>query len=171
MACSPTCLRSIPIFRMERAMSKQCAACGRIFRPCPQVPNQSYCSAPECQHERRRRWQRKKLRTDPDYRDNQSRSNKDWVTENPDYWRKYRDKNPDYVDSNRKKQQARNKKRQKTSIAKMDALAPTSVLPSGRYRLTPVPDDRIAKMDAWIVEINVLSSIGEDFPGDCKDRT
>lgn len=152
-------------------MSKQCAACGRIFRPCPQVPNQSYCSAPECQRERRRRWQREKLRTDPDYRDNQSRSNKDWSTENPDYWRKYRDENPDYVDSNRKQQQRRNQKRQETPVAKMDVSAPAFLLPSGRYRLTPVSDDGIAKMDAWIVEINVLSSSCDDSAGDCKERT
>lgn len=152
-------------------MSKQCAACGRIFRPCPQVPNQIYCSAPECQRERRRLWQREKLRTDPDYRDNQSRSNKNWATENPGYWRKYRDENPDYVDSNRKQQQRRNQKRQWAPIAKMDVSAPAFPLSSGRYRLTPVSDDGIAKMDVWIVEINVLSSISDDSPGDCKDRT
>ena len=56
---------------------KRCAACGHIFRPLPQVPNQTYCSNPECQQERRQHWQQEKLKTDPDYRDNQSRSHKE----------------------------------------------------------------------------------------------
>jgi hypothetical protein len=48
-----------------------CASCGREFTVRPQSPKQTYCSAPECQHERRRRWNRTKLKADPDYRANQ----------------------------------------------------------------------------------------------------
>jgi len=152
-------------------MSKQCAACGQRFLPHPQVPNQTYCSAPECQRERRRRWQLEKRRTDPDYRDNQSRSHKDWAKDKPDYWGKYRDDHPDYTERNRKNQQKRNQKRQDVRIAKMDVSAPAFPLRSGRYRLTPMTDDGIAKMDACIVEITVLSSICADSAGDCKERT
>ncbi len=36
---------------------KTCNACGRTFAPRPQTPNQTYCNHPECQRERRRRWQ------------------------------------------------------------------------------------------------------------------
>jgi hypothetical protein len=70
--------------------TKNCACCGEPFTPRPQVPDQAYCSAPACQRERRRRWQSVKMQTDPDYRDNQSRSQRAWLDRNPDYWRTYR---------------------------------------------------------------------------------
>lgn len=78
--------RSIPIFYMECVISKQCAACGQVFRPRPQFPDQTYCSVPECQREQRRHWQQEKRRTDPDYRDNQNRAHKPWAEDNPEYW-------------------------------------------------------------------------------------
>lgn len=158
------------LFRMECVMTfKRCAACGQRFRPYAQVPNQTYCSAPECQRERRRHWQQEKRRTDPDYRDNQSRSHKDWAKDNPAYWRKYRDDHPIYTERNRKQQQTRNQKRQEASIAKMDVSASAFLLPTGQYRLTPVSSDGIAKMDSWIVGITLLSSCCEDSASDCKE--
>ena len=67
-----------------------CACCGQPFVPCRQVPNQTYYSESGCQRERRLRWQRNKMQTDPAYRDNQARSQRAWMERNPDYWRKYR---------------------------------------------------------------------------------
>ena len=57
------------------------------------------------------------------------------------------------------------------SIAKMDVSASPIPPLSGRYRLTTMADDGIAKMDAWIVEITVLSSSCDDSAHDCKERT
>lgn len=48
--------------------------CGQPFTARPQVRDQAYCSAPACQRERRLSWQRDKMQPDPDYCDNQSRS-------------------------------------------------------------------------------------------------
>ena len=53
--------------------TKTCNACGHTFTPRPQNPNQTYCTDPACQRERRRRWQQKKRRDDADYRDNDVR--------------------------------------------------------------------------------------------------
>lgn len=86
---------------MER---KRCLACDLLFKPRPQVPHQSYCSAPSCQRERRRQWQRHKLQTDPDYQDNQARAQQAWSQRNPDYSRQYRDSHPEYVERNRNRQ-------------------------------------------------------------------
>ncbi len=152
------CSHSISIIRMVCVMTfKQCAACGQNFRPCPQVQNHAYCAAPECQRERRRIWQQNKRRNDPIYLDNQSRSQKKWTGDNSEYWGKYRDDHPEYTERNRKQQQKRNQKKQEVQIAKMDASIQVFAFPSGRYRLVPVTSDGIAKMDAWIVEITVLS--------------
>lgn len=70
---------------------KQCLACGQSFQPRPQVPLQTYCSAPSCQQHRKRQWHRNKLQTDPDYQENQQRAQQSWIERNPDYWRQYRE--------------------------------------------------------------------------------
>ena len=143
-------------------MSKRCKACGRDFRPRPQVPKQTYCSTPECQRERRRSTQQKKRREDPDYLGNDSDYYKEWATKNPDYWKRYRESHPDYADRNRQMQQNRNQKQREARIAKVDVSGQAFSLPSGRYRLTPITADGIANEDAWIVEITVLSALCED---------
>jgi len=51
-------------------MIKRCACCDQPFEPRPQVPNQAFCSAPDCQRARKRQWQRDKLQADLDYRSN-----------------------------------------------------------------------------------------------------
>ena len=66
---------------MER---KRCTACKRSFHPRPQTPRQTYCKAPACQRERRRRWQQQKRHADPDYRENQARAQRAWLERNPD---------------------------------------------------------------------------------------
>jgi hypothetical protein len=141
---------------MENFMAnKLCVACGAPFHPRPQVPQQSYCAAPECQRERRRLWQRTKLQSDPDYQDNQMRAQQAWSRRNPDYWRAYRQSNPEYVERNRALQLTRNAKAHDAQVAKMDASNTEIPLPSGVYHLSLVADAGIAKMDVWTVEIRV----------------
>jgi hypothetical protein len=90
---------------------RHCAACQKVFEPHPHVPAQQYCSAPDCQKVRRRRWQQHKLKSDPDYRDNQARAQRQWQQDHPDYWRTYRQGHPDYTARNRNRQRQRNQKR------------------------------------------------------------
>jgi len=138
--------------------SRRCAACGQAFRPRPQVPLQCYCPAAACQRERRRLWRQEKRRGDPDYRDNQARAQRAWCERNPDYWHKYRLKHPEYVDVNRAQQRERNARQREGTIAKIDASAPSFPVPSGIYRISQAPPIGIAKMDAWTVEITLLST-------------
>ena len=135
--------------------NKNCAACGQTFQPRPQVPQQTYCSASGCQLQRRKHWLKLKLQADADYRDNQIRAQQAWSQRNPDYWRQYREANPDYVDRNRAQQRRRDGDSVAGSIAKIDASIPPAPLPSGLYRLIPVTGPDLAKMDVWIVEITV----------------
>jgi uncharacterized protein with WD repeat len=97
-----------------------CNACGHIFNPRPQTPHQTYCAHPECQRERRRRWQQQTRQGDSDYRDNDIRTSKTWASENPEYWKRYRDENPAYAERNRNLQQQRNQKQRTTLIANED---------------------------------------------------
>lgn len=148
--------------------SRRCPICGRQFVPRPQVQHQQICSRPACQRERKRRWQQAKRQTDPTYKAGQKGHAKSWAEQNPNYSRNYRAKNPDYVERNRAQQKIRNAKRRDAPIAKMDVSRPESLVPSGIYRLTPVDASKIAKMDAWIVEINFISC-GSDHPGNKTD--
>jgi hypothetical protein len=104
----------------------------------------------------------RKRHEDPDYRDNDARYCKRWAAEHADYWKRYRENHPDYTRRNRSLQQNRNRKQREARIAKVDVSAPVLPLPAGRYRLSRVTSDEIAKVDAWIVEITVLSAASDD---------
>lgn len=138
--------------------TKICACCGQPFIPRRQAPHQTFCSEPDCQRERRRRWQRKTFQSDPAYRDNQARSQRAWLDRNPDYWRKYRGKNAGAPSNGRPQMPA--------EFPKSD-LSPLS----GLYRIRSIPGVAPAKSDAWIVEI---TPVCQDCPckkDACKDRT
>jgi hypothetical protein len=151
--------------------SRRCAACGKEFRPHPQVPQQCYCAAPACQRERRRRWQQAKRQSDPDYQDNQVRAQRAWRNRNPDYWREYRRQNLQYRERNRTQQLKRNDRRRERQIAKMDASIPVFPMPSGIYQISQASPPGIAKMGAWTVKITLLSAPYDQPVEDCKERT
>lgn len=136
---------------------KRCLACNLYFDVRPQVPNQSYCCASACQRIRRREWQRLKLKNDPDHRHNQQRAHKAWCQRNPDYWRQYRESHPEYVERNRIKQRERSARDSASKIAKMNVSSPNVALPSGKYLMTLVTSDPVAKKDVWTVEITVYA--------------
>ncbi|MCJ7601257.1 MAG: hypothetical protein MUO63_07095 [Desulfobulbaceae bacterium] len=145
------------------AERRTCKHCHNGFYPRPQNPDQQYCSERECQRARKRIWQKKKLLTDSDYQANQHEAQRCWQEDNPDYWQDYRKRHPDYVDRNRELQRDRNRRRRgqdtgQVTIAKMDASMPKIPINPGRYLLSRVDSGVIAKMDALIVEIHVVSS-------------
>lgn len=138
-------------------MEVPCLHCGSFFLP--RNKNQHYCSSKSCQRARRRAWQKDKLQRDGEYREGQRISQKKWLKANPDYWKKYRKKNPDKVKRNRLLQRIRNKSPSTSSpppanlIAKMDASNRSPVALSGHYWLVP----EIAKMDAAKIYIHAIS--------------
>jgi len=110
-------------------MNRHCACCGRPFEPRPQVPDQAYCSAPDCQRARKRQWQRAKIQSDPDYRINQRAAQQAWSQRNQDYWRNYRDDRPEYVQRNREQQRLRDANGADVDLAKMDVCGMRAVNP------------------------------------------
>ena len=102
-------------------MEKTCACCKRTFVINPHVNNQRYCSLPECQKARKQKWQKEKLSNDSAYRGNQAAAQKEWCRRHKGYWKEYRKQNPAYTERNRQKQRERNRRR-RSKIAKMDAL-------------------------------------------------
>lgn len=149
---------------------RHCRACGNSFRPRPQNPNQHFCSELACQRERRRQWQRQRLQSDADYRDNQARAQANWRASHPTYWRQYRATHPVYLDRNRSMQRQRNACRRVRPIANMDASQVYGPLQSGFYVLQRVRETSIAKMNAYVVRIDVVSGPARGLR-DCKQMT
>lgn len=130
----------------------RCAHCSRLFDPNPRVKNQRYCSDKECQRARRRLWQRRKLATDPDYKVNQADAQKIWREKNPDYWREYRKRKPEYTAHNLNRQRER---RRAGSVAKMDAPVMDLLRKSGIYYIIP-ESAGVAKMDASASKVRLI---------------
>ena len=121
-------------------------ACRRLFLPNPHVHNHQYCNRKDCQRVRKRRWQRQKMKNDPEYRDNQRDAQQCWMEQNRDYWRRYRDKHPEYVKRNRLLQRERDRRRRIRDLAKMDASDEISLIKPGSYYLIPAKGN-LVKMD------------------------
>lgn len=144
----------------------ECVYCGDLFEGSPRHKNQTCCCREECQKAKKAAWQRYKLKTDPEYRANQKSSQKKWSKEHPDYWKKYRRKNPEKAERNRIMQTIRNRRARSKNdsseknsllIAKMDASKPDNFEILGQYWIVPV----IAKMDS--LKINIIR-IPECYP-------
>ena len=134
-----------------------CCSCGDVFTRSVRHKNQCYCPKSECQKARKAAWKRYKMHSDPDYKFNQTLSNKKWAKANPGYWKAYRQKHPEMTARNRMLQSIRNRrqcaKAKKQSdealIAKVDASIVNNFKVVGQYWLVPV----IAKVDALKVNI------------------
>ncbi len=133
--------------------TKICACCGQSFQPDPRVKNHAYCSAPDCQKERRKHWRQTKMTTDPAYRDNKSRIQRNWLDRNPNYWRKYRNKGITQPDGS-------------------TSESPIVEQPiSGLYHIRFLPNQDPAKSDAWIAEITPVCMSCPCKVNACKDST
>ncbi len=122
-------------------------SCRRLFLPNPRVKNHQYCDREDCQRVRRNRWQRQKMKDDPQYRKDQLEGQQCWTEQNQDYWRRYRDQHPEYAERNRLLQKKRDQKRRSQNLAKMDSLNQESFVKAGSYYLIPGTAD-LAKMDS-----------------------
>ena len=148
-----------------------CKRCAAVFTKL-RNPGQAYCSARDCQRERKNKWRREKMSADSDYKNNQQMANKRWQTKNPDYWRAYRASHPDYVQFNRDAQRVRDAAAENTilqqsmdnasggcdasHLAKSDALPPETHINTGSYWLVAIDGD-LAKSDALPVKITLIT--------------
>lgn len=141
-------------------MDKVCECCKANFTPLLTVKNQRYCRKSTCQNARKKSWHKIKLSSDNSYRENQAEAQKTWCGKHPGYWKEYRARHPAYTERNRLLQGERNRKRKRAAsvIAKMDESTPQKIIPFGQYRLIPVCNPGIAKMDEWVVQIGVISA-------------
>ena len=69
--------------------TKTCTHCDQQFFPSRYHPSQNICSSVECQRQRKADYHRKKLSTDPAYREQCRDSQRKWREKNPQYMKKY----------------------------------------------------------------------------------
>lgn len=103
---------------MGRSVGRRCPYCRREFAPSPYCLGQRICSEPECQRRRRREYHRKKLESDPEYRQIRRDSQRKWRARNPDYQRRYRESHAEYTEVNRRKQRGRDRRRRLDRLVK-----------------------------------------------------
>jgi hypothetical protein len=96
---------------------RRCRYCEKIFQPSKYQPGQAVCSGPVCQQRRRYEYRQQKLATDPEYGQVCRDSARKWRAENPGYWKRYREKNPDSINRNREQQNKRDRKRRLLNLA------------------------------------------------------
>ena len=129
-----------------------CVSCKKPYIKNPRQKKQQYCSDPACQRARKAKWQREQIRSNPQYRKDQLQAKKDWFDQHPDFWKRYRKKNPQKSFRNSLLQRKRNQQRRfnrfenradKKVIAKMDVLEANNHVALKEFWLAPV----IAKMD------------------------
>lgn len=125
-----------------------CANCGEFFPASPRHKDQEFCLKPECRKAKKARWQRQKMKNDPDYRSSQRLSHKKWAASKPDFWKDYRAKNSEKTERNRLLQKVRNAKRRsdKEKTQKETSPVPANVdvseaitfKPCAQYWLVPL---------------------------------
>jgi hypothetical protein len=92
---------------MKRPPARQCAICGRTFRPKAYAWRQRVCSWKRCQAQRRSANYREWLRRNPDYFNGHPDQDAAWLAKRRDAKALWRAKNRDYM----KNWRARNKER------------------------------------------------------------
>lgn len=132
--------------------TKKCISCGKLFKPAPQSPKQTYCASTPCQKQRRRNWQKTKLRNDPDYKENQALAQKAWAKRNQDYWRKYRESERNQQNQPDKGTKTNEEKHDVKNI-KMDLSSSHIPFGNGIFKLKVISNGNDANMDSWIIEI------------------
>lgn len=146
--------------------SRKCRCCGQPFTPLKNISNQMYCGESACRRHRRAIWQRRKIREDPAYKENQKDAQTDWVKGNPGYMQAYRKTHPYYREHERQRCLKRRKEAKKVlatadlpNVVKMDSWNLQPPLKSGIYKISAATGVAAVKMDSCIVQLTVIQRV------------
>ncbi len=97
---------------------RRCRYCQQLFQPSRFHPHQTICGGADCQRHQRRDYHRRKIETDPVYRQVCRDSQQKWRACHLDYPRQYRQSHPESVERNRQGQRRRDRKRHLQNLVK-----------------------------------------------------
>jgi hypothetical protein len=101
---------------------RRCRYCEQTFEPSKYQPGQMVCDRPSCQQRRRSEYRHQKLAIDSEYRQVCRDSSRKWRARNPEYWKRYREQNPDSVARNRERQKVRDQRRHLLDLANNNSV-------------------------------------------------
>jgi hypothetical protein len=138
---------------------RRCRYCEKTFEPSKHQPRQAVCGQTECQKKRRSESRQKKLATDGEYRQVCLDSSSKWRAANPEYWKRYREKNPDSVARNRKQQQNRDRKQRLLDLANNNSVLDLKHLATRIWLLNPsaevtvnLANNNSVPAQVWVIE-------------------
>jgi len=99
-----------------------CRYCHKTFQSSKYQPAQAVCGDADCQRRRRNDYHRQKIARDPEYRQVCVDSPRKWRERNPDYWTRYRARNPASTEQNRGRQRQRDEKRRLCRLANNNSV-------------------------------------------------
>ena len=147
--------------------SRCCRYCQQIFQPSIYRPQQSVCSGPECQRQRRGDYHREKIRNDSAYAGDVRASQKKWRQAHPEYWKQYRQQHPVCAARNRDQQRQRDQKRRLLNLAKNNLALDLKHEASEVWLLGPGVKDlaknNLAQAKVFIYQ-PVVSNNGPGYP-------
>jgi hypothetical protein len=112
---------------------RRCRYCEKNFQPSKYQPKQAVCRDPACQQRRRSEYRAQKLATDAEYRQVCRDSACKWRSQNPGYWKRYREENPQSVSRNCEQQQKRDRRHRLLDLANNNSV------PAQVWVIEPLP--------------------------------
>ena len=135
---------------------RPCRFCQCSFDLSRYHPEQTVCASVECQRRRRGEYHRRKVAADSVYRQVCNDSSQKWRSQNPGYWRRYRQTHPDGVERNRTLQQTRDQKRRVRHLANNNLALDLKSCAAGVWLFGPaaghLANNNLATTQVFIVE-------------------
>jgi hypothetical protein len=122
-------------------LPRSCRSCQQSFEPSKYRPDQSFCSQPDCQRERRAEYHRRKIEADPVYAGVVNDSRKKWRETHPDYQKAYRLSHEAAVERNRQLQRQRDGRRRVQSLVKNNLALDLKRSTAGIWLIGPAVRD------------------------------
>jgi len=136
---------------------RRCRYCEKTFQPSKYQPCQAVCSEPVCQQQRRSEYRQQKLVVDGEYRQVCRDSSRKWRARNPEYWKRYRKKNPDSVTRNREQQKARDRKQRLLNLANNTSALDLKHSAASVWVLNAGAEDLVnnnsVPVQVWVIEM------------------
>lgn len=151
---------------------RRCLYCKQVFQFSKFQRRQAVCGATDCQRRRRTEYHRKKLATDPEYRDVCRDSPRKWRARHAGYWKQYRQRNPASVERNRLHQQTRDRKQRLCNLANNTSALDLKRSAAEIWLVGPgaadLANNTSAQAQIWVIE--ALPSRRTPVPPSCKQQ-
>jgi hypothetical protein len=122
---------------------RRCPYCHQPFQPSKFRPDQTVCSDPACQRQRRAAQRRAQLAADPEYAQVVRDSQKKWREAHPDYQMRYREAHPEAVERNRQKQRERDCKQRLANLVKNNLALDLKLTATEAWLVGPAAADLV----------------------------